>query len=302
MTLEPHSPCPDGSKPHAQRHTREKTHTSTIRYVGRRTTGGVTVTRELPGGGTEPLPLRLDLWSHSPSGFEWGYGGSSPAQLALAILSDAVGDERALPNYQQFKFSVIGGLRRMGWVLTRDEVTDWLERERPTTRAKHGYLESSLQMDNDKQPAGKKAAAVRDVTRTVDNCLFADEWPTDAGIKDFGLESTEHYGALQYETPLRERDAPATRPGPAFTSSSGEAYCIWTKGPTTVVAVLGEASHAAAEGPQLQRPVTSGGDFSRWFDPATPARLESYPIPTREGRRGTDMLGPESSFDREEGR
>jgi hypothetical protein len=54
-------------------------------------------------------------------------------------------------------------------------------------------------MDNDKRSAGKKAAAVRDVTRTVYDCLLADEWPTDAGVKDFGLESTEHYGALQYE-------------------------------------------------------------------------------------------------------
>lgn len=24
------------------------------------------------------LKPRLDLWNHSPSGFEWGYGGSGP--------------------------------------------------------------------------------------------------------------------------------------------------------------------------------------------------------------------------------
>ena len=29
------------------------------------------------------------LHNHSPDGFEWGYGGSGPAQLALAILLDA---------------------------------------------------------------------------------------------------------------------------------------------------------------------------------------------------------------------
>lgn len=43
-----------------------------------------------------PLPLRLDLWNHSPTGFEFGYGGSGPAQLALAILSDCCGDELAV--------------------------------------------------------------------------------------------------------------------------------------------------------------------------------------------------------------
>jgi hypothetical protein len=36
---------------------------------------------------TRPLELRLDLFNHSPTGFEWGYGGSGPAQLALAILA-----------------------------------------------------------------------------------------------------------------------------------------------------------------------------------------------------------------------
>ncbi len=35
----------------------------------------------------EPLPLRLDLYNHSPTGFEWAYNGSGPAQLALAILA-----------------------------------------------------------------------------------------------------------------------------------------------------------------------------------------------------------------------
>src|SRR5262245_1194599 len=38
---------------------------------------------------TRDLPARLDLRSHSPTGFEWGYGGSGPAQLALALLADA---------------------------------------------------------------------------------------------------------------------------------------------------------------------------------------------------------------------
>ena len=41
---------------------------------------------------------------HSPTGFEWGYVGSGPAQLSLALLADALGDdERAQDLYQQFK-------------------------------------------------------------------------------------------------------------------------------------------------------------------------------------------------------
>jgi hypothetical protein len=102
---------------------------TTIRYVGRRTKESVTVTRELDDGTSEPLPLRLDLAKKSPTGFEWGYNGSGPAQLALAILSDTVGDRRAVPNYQRFKFAVVGRLPQMGWILTQREVLDWFDRE-----------------------------------------------------------------------------------------------------------------------------------------------------------------------------
>lgn len=49
------------------------------------------------------LPLRLDLVNKSPTGFSWGYSGSGPAQLALALLADAIGDEEALKMYQSFK-------------------------------------------------------------------------------------------------------------------------------------------------------------------------------------------------------
>jgi hypothetical protein len=104
---------------------------TTIRYVGTRTKGAVTVTREPDDGLPRVLPPRLDLARKSPTGFEWGYNGSGPAQLALAILSDAVGDERALDrqNYQAFKAAVVGRLPYAGWVLTRDEVIDWYRRE-----------------------------------------------------------------------------------------------------------------------------------------------------------------------------
>jgi hypothetical protein len=52
--------------------------------------------------------LRLDLFNHSPTGFSWGYGGSGPAQLAVALLADALGDDdRAIRLHQSFKFKVV---------------------------------------------------------------------------------------------------------------------------------------------------------------------------------------------------
>lgn len=45
--------------------------------------------------------------NHSPDGFSWGYLGSGPAQLALAILLEVVDQEMALKYYQRFKERVI---------------------------------------------------------------------------------------------------------------------------------------------------------------------------------------------------
>ena len=50
--------------------------------------------------------------NHSPDGFNWGYAGSGPAQLALAILLEHLPEGQALSQYQQFKWDVIARLPR----------------------------------------------------------------------------------------------------------------------------------------------------------------------------------------------
>lgn len=48
------------------------------------------------------------LYNHSPDGFAWGYEGSGPAQLALAILLSAgVPASGALACHQDFKRTVV---------------------------------------------------------------------------------------------------------------------------------------------------------------------------------------------------
>lgn len=79
-------------------------------------------------GGIYPLNPRYDLRNHSPDGFEWGYGGSGPAQLALAICCDHLGDdELAQRVYQAFKFRVIGRLEQDLWQLPEREVKEAIE-------------------------------------------------------------------------------------------------------------------------------------------------------------------------------
>lgn len=73
--------------------------------------------------GSQALPVRRDLRNHSPDGFEWGYGGSGPAQLALALLADALDDDaRALALYQRFISAVVANLPSPGWRLSADGI------------------------------------------------------------------------------------------------------------------------------------------------------------------------------------
>lgn len=89
-------------------------------YTGYRTPTGCTVMVHEEGREPRSLDLRIDLRSHSPTGPEWGYSGSGPAQLALALAADALGDdERAQDVYQQLKFRVVAKLPKDGWNLSQ---------------------------------------------------------------------------------------------------------------------------------------------------------------------------------------
>ena len=65
--------------------------------------------------------------NHSPTGFEVGYGGSGPSQLALAILLDLYGQASALHNYVDFKWKFIAVADQEGCVLNSDDIDSWLK-------------------------------------------------------------------------------------------------------------------------------------------------------------------------------
>ena len=66
---------------------------------------------------------------HSPTGIEWGYGGSGPADLALSVLLALVGDRAAGALYQLFKHEVIARVPEAGGVLRAADVRAWVERQ-----------------------------------------------------------------------------------------------------------------------------------------------------------------------------
>ena len=63
--------------------------------------------------------------NHSPNGFAWGYGGSGPAQLALAILLNFCDEKTAIRLYQEFKWEVVARLPET-FGISSELVKDWI--------------------------------------------------------------------------------------------------------------------------------------------------------------------------------
>jgi hypothetical protein len=79
---------------------------------------------------------------HSPTGLNWGYGGSGPADLARSLLLDALGhhDDVADPDgvkdaveglYQQFCDDVVAALPKRGWRVEVARVRAWAAAQVP---------------------------------------------------------------------------------------------------------------------------------------------------------------------------
>lgn len=98
-------------------------------YVGNgQQTGGCSV--YVRDGETQyELDSQLDKVNHSPDGFQWGYAGSGPAQLAFAMLMDLYEDEVfAYKMYQQFKRDVLASLTGgEDFVISEGEIHEYFE-------------------------------------------------------------------------------------------------------------------------------------------------------------------------------
>jgi len=104
-------------------------------YIGRRTYG-----RTIEGGfhvfvenegvqhPLDPTPSQ-EIINHSPDGFNWGYSGSGPSQLALGILYDVTGDRNlSLRYYHDFKEDCIRSMPDQ-WQLKENSVITWIEKK-----------------------------------------------------------------------------------------------------------------------------------------------------------------------------
>ena len=76
------------------------------------------------------------LYDHAPDGgVSWGYHGSGPSQLALALLLHfGATDKEALDWYQEFKREIISELPNTDFTMADTRVTEWLEAKRIFTK------------------------------------------------------------------------------------------------------------------------------------------------------------------------
>src|SRR5436853_1707219 len=90
-------------------------------YRGGRSLDGAVVT-VAEGEQIRPLDPRFDLKRLSGTGFEWTYEGAGPAQLALALLADHLGDDaEALRLYGRFMRQLVAELDN-SWELTAADI------------------------------------------------------------------------------------------------------------------------------------------------------------------------------------
>jgi hypothetical protein len=89
----------------------------------------------LPSGRSRPLRHVL---LHSPTGFAWGYEGSGPADLAMSLLCDVLGERpsqrqliygrfKAYPHHQDFKRQVVASWKiGRTFEIDSESIVTWL--------------------------------------------------------------------------------------------------------------------------------------------------------------------------------
>jgi len=70
--------------------------------------------------------LAQTVVNHSPTGFEWGYGGSGPADLALNILLRFLPSGAADLLHQEFKRAFLVPMPDEGGTIKRQAILDWI--------------------------------------------------------------------------------------------------------------------------------------------------------------------------------
>jgi hypothetical protein len=107
-----------------------------ITYLGKRNNSSMPqkiIIKIMYIDGTIEIEELLHINKHSLDGFEWGYSGSGPSDLALSILTDFCKRYELMNNipekfYQEFKLEIVSHLDDK-FELSGHEVGKWIDRK-----------------------------------------------------------------------------------------------------------------------------------------------------------------------------
>ena len=116
----------------------------------------VVLWRTLEGEAHASIPPRSPALS--PTGIEWGYGGSGPADLARSVLLALTDEPTANALYHRFKHEVVASVPEEGGVLRAADVRRWVERARCYTRAEEAARLHSARRAGEPLPRWRGAA------------------------------------------------------------------------------------------------------------------------------------------------
>jgi hypothetical protein len=136
-------------------------------------------------GKTHPLRHRCGPGQHchSPAGFNWGYGGSGPSELARAILWDYLGERPHPALYQDFKRDVVARFpiaegwqlpiaRILAWLREHTDDTTWLEP--PPIAGRSSAIVARLQRELEIRARLGVAAG-----KAGDELVIAEQWAAE---------------------------------------------------------------------------------------------------------------------------
>ena len=95
-----------------------------VTFRGSRTPDDAVVIVDVDGTAS---PLKHEV-NHSPSGFDWGYGGSGPADLARSLCAYVLNVVPAPDIYQRVKCDLIATLDEDSWEMPASRVMDSIAR------------------------------------------------------------------------------------------------------------------------------------------------------------------------------
>ena len=97
-----------------------------VSYVGKRNSREAAEVYVWERGKQWPLPLATSVRNFGDCGFEWGYLGRGPAQLAVALLLHALGNARyAESAYLDYLAEHVRDWPREGWKVSQSDIRAW---------------------------------------------------------------------------------------------------------------------------------------------------------------------------------